>query len=121
MKKVEIDTTSKPFKYYKAKKLGKEKKEAALIAGYSPSVARIPQSIEKTEQYRAIETHFRDQLLAKITVSEVADALVDNIKQENMKVIDRGSRNKAIEIAKNWIEPDSNSNDEEGVVIILKQ
>lgn len=116
-----IDKTSKPFKYYEAKRLGKPKKEAAIIAGYTPSVARVPQQIEKTEQYQAIEHHFRDQLLTKITVSEVADALVDNIKQETAQSIDRGARNKAIEIAKDWIEPDSNSNDEEQVVIILKQ
>lgn len=117
MKKVKIDVNSKQFKYYQAKKTGKTKKESALIAGYTPAVAESPNIIEVSQKYQAIEKHFKDELLAKITLSEVADALIDNIKQQT----DRSSRNRAIEIALNRIEPDKIANDDEHVVIVLKQ
>lgn len=119
-KQVKIDVNSKQFKYYEARKTGKDKKSSALTAGYPPSVANIPQQIEKSQQYQAIEAHFKDEILAKITVSEVVDALVDNIQQKTMKVIDRGSRNKAIEILMNKVEPNDSVEDSEQVVIILK-
>lgn len=114
--KTKIDTTSKQFKYYEAKKQGKSKKESAILAGFAPSTANTPALIENTEQYRAIEAHFKDTLLTKITVSEVADELVKNIRQDK----ELGAKNKAIEMAKSWIEPDGNTQDEERVVIVLK-
>lgn len=121
MPKAKINKDSKAFKYYSAKKLGKNKKEAALVAGYSLSTATQPTAIENTAEYKAIEAHFKDSLTAKISLDEIADALIDNIKQPDSNVIDRGARNKAIEIALNKIEPEKIKEDiDEKVLIVLK-
>lgn len=114
-----IDTTTKAYKYYQAKKLGKSKKESALVAGYSPSTAIQPTAIERTKDYQLIESHFKDSLTAKISLDEIADALIDNIKQPESQTIDRGARNKAIELALNKIEPDKIKDDQDDKVLIV--
>lgn len=116
-KETKIDTNGKHFKYYEARKLKKSKKESAIVAGFSPSTANVPALIEHTEAYRAIERHFKDELLVKTTIGEVSDELMKVIRQDK----ELGPKVKAIEMAKSWIEPDSNITDEENVVIILKQ
>lgn len=111
-----IDPNSKKLKYFEAKKLGKSKKESAIIAGFTPSIANNTAIIENTNEYRAIESHFKDEMLAKTTISEVSDELLKVVRQDK----ELGAKVKAIEMAKNWIEPDSNIKDEEQVVIVLK-
>jgi phage terminase small subunit len=113
---MKINKSSKQFKYYEAKKLGKSKKESALQAGYSENTARIPQVIEQSQAYQVIERHFKEELLGKITISEVADELVKNIRQD----VQLGAKNEAIKIALNKIEPEDIPQDEEQVIILLK-
>lgn len=114
--KAKIDKSSKAYKYYKAKETGKNKQESALIAGYSKNTATQPQAIEKTQDYQVIERHFKDELQTKITVSEIADELTKNIRQDK----ELGAKNKAIEIALSKIEPDKIVQDEERVLVVLK-
>ncbi len=115
-KNVKIDKNSKAFKFYEAKKAGKTKKEAALSAGYSLSTATQPQAIERTQDYQIVERHFKDEMLAKITLSEIADELTKNIKQDSQL----GAKNEAIKIALSKIEPDDIPQDSESVLVILK-
>jgi formaldehyde-activating enzyme involved in methanogenesis len=120
MKKPNLD--SKPAQYYLARKAGKNKKQSAIIAGYSQSVAeKAVSQIEESMEFKTIERYFKDELKSHITISEIASALADNIRQEGMKVIDRGSRNKAIEIALSKLEPDNkNLEQEERVILVVK-
>ena len=125
MKKAErkpktIDKTSRAYRYYEGhKKLGKSKKEAAIVAGYAPSTAHAPSVIEKSQEYQMVENHFKSQLEGKITLGEMADALVDNIKQTGEEKIDRGARNKGIEIALEQLNENKKVSDDQ-VIIILK-
>jgi len=116
-KNPKIDKNSKAFQYYQNKKVCKTKKEAALKAGYSMAVAVKPsQAIEQTQDYQLIERHFKDELLGKITISEIADELTKNIRQDTQL----GAKNEAIRIALNKIEPDDIPTDTENVLIVLK-
>jgi len=112
----ELDT--KVGKYYLAKKSGKSKKEAQIVAGYSTPTHAT--SIEKSDTYQAIERYFKSELLSQITMSEIAEALVDNIKQTGEEKIDRGARNKAIEIALEKIEGDGQASESEDIIVVLK-
>lgn len=120
MKKPNLET--KVAKYYMSRKAGKSKKESAITAGYSKNTALgNTNKIEMTQEFQTLQTYFKDELKTKISLSEIADALIDNIVQKDMKVIDRGSRNKAIEIALDKLEPDNKSDYEEEKVIIVMQ
>jgi len=114
--KTKIDKNSKAYKYYEAKKLGRTKKQAALEAGYSLSTATQPTAIEKTQDYQIVERHFKDELLTKISLGEIADALSYNIRQETQL----GARNEAIKIALDKIEPDKVIEENEQVLIVIK-
>lgn len=107
-------------KYYMAVQEGKTKAQAQREAGYSIATANSSH-IEKTKGYQLLETTFREELLKRISLGEISEALIDNIKQEGSTHIDRASRNKAIEMAKNDIEPNASMGDEgDKVLIILK-
>lgn len=114
--KAKIDKNSKAFKYYEGKKLGRTKKQAAIEAGYSLSTATQPTAIEKTQEYQVVERHFKDELLSKITLSEIAQELTKNILQDSQL----GAKNEAIRIGLSKIEPDAIPQDEEQVIILLK-
>lgn len=111
-----INKSGRPFRYYEAKKTCKTKKEAALKAGYSLATATQISPIEQSQDYQLIERHFKDELLSKITISEIADELTKNIRQD----VQLGAKNEAIKLALERIEPDVIPEDNETVLIVLK-
>lgn len=111
-----IDKNSKVFKYFMARKKGKNKTESSIVAGYSH-----PNNVDKVEatvQFQALERHYKDKLQDVISMEEIANAHADNIRQD----MDRGARNKAIEMALSKLEPDKiKEEDDDRIVVILKQ
>lgn len=80
-------------------------------------------SIEKSEEFKALQEHFGTNLQKHITVNEINGYLADNIRQEGQERVDRNARNKAIEIAKQMIEPENKTATDEGdrVLIVLSK
>jgi len=113
------DLHTKVGKYFMAVKTGKTKKEAQIVAGYATPTHAT--TIEKSDQFKQLQEHFGDNLLKQITVQEINSYLIDNIKQTGEEKIDRGARNKAIEIAKEMVEPSGKTPRDEGdkVLIVL--
>ncbi len=110
-------------KYFLGKQAGLSKQKAALAAGYSvPTATNNTNKIEKSQAYQAIEqAHYKDVLLGKITMDELATAHADNITQYGQTTIDRGARNKAIEMALSKLEPDKLGNfEDERIVVVLR-
>lgn len=118
VKKPRID--SKVGKYFMAVQKGKTKKEAQIIAGYSTPTHAT--SIEKTKEFQALQEKFGTNLQTHITINEINSYLADNIRQTGQERIDRNARNKAIELAKNFIEPETAKADDSGdkVLIVLQ-
>jgi hypothetical protein len=119
--KVMITRTKKPDlntrqgKYFIGKMKGLSKTDAAIAAGYPDG--HHTTRIEATEAYKATETHYKDELLKRMPIGQLADEHVKNILQDQ----DKGAKNKAIDMALNWIEPKGMPNDEDDrVVVILK-
>ena len=115
MKKPNIHT--KVGKYFMAVQKGKTKKEAQAVAGYAPS-GNIA-AIENSQEYKALEKHFNTSFLEKMSMDEVADALIDNIKQTGQERPDRNARNGAIKIALDRLEPEGGSKDAPDKVLIV--
>lgn len=113
------DINTKVGRYFMAVQKGKTKREAAIVAGYA-DVSHTTQ-IERTSEFQALQEHFGVNLQKHITVNEINGYLADNIRQEGQERIDRNARNKAIEIAKDMIEPDNKTIDDGGdkVLIVL--
>jgi hypothetical protein len=110
------DLYSKAGRYFLNKKQGLTKKESALRAGYADG--QHITEIERSKTYQAIEKHYyKDELLQQITLREIATAHAENIRQDE----DKGARNTAIKMAKDYIEPDEKpDDDDERVMVILK-
>lgn len=107
--------TDKVIKYFKAVKAGKNKSEATVIAGYSsPTQSAM---IESSEGFKKLERRYKDVILEKISMEEIADEQIKNIVQD----LDKGAKNKAIELALARIEPDKQSDStEEKVMVIMR-
>lgn len=123
----EVDKNTKVYKraskYFLGKQAGLTKQKAALAAGYSvPTAMQNTNKIEKSAVYQAIEqAHYKDVLLGKITMDELATAHADNITQYGQTTIDRGARNKAIEMALSKLEPDKVGNfEDEKIIVVLR-
>jgi hypothetical protein len=104
-------------KYALAVHQGKTKKEAQIVAGYK-GVQHVTQ-IERSKTYQAIQSVFKDEFTAKMKISELADYLIDNIKQEGQDRPDRNARNAAIKIALDKIEPDNRPMESEEKVLVV--
>jgi hypothetical protein len=112
---------SRVGKYFMLTSKGVSKKEAQIRAGY-PNSGHATQ-IERTGDYRALQEHFGTNLQKHITVNEINSYLADNIRQEGQERVDRNARNKAIELAKSFIEPEGGKSDdsESKVLIVLSK
>lgn len=121
MSKKRPNISTKVGKYFLAVQKGKTKKEAQIIAGYKDDTHAY--QIEKSKEFNALQEHFGTNLQKHITVNEINGYLADNIKQEGQVRIDRAARNKAIEIAKEMIEPSNTKEDDGGdrVLIVLSK
>ncbi len=107
------DFKTKSGKLFLAQQKGLTDTEASKVAGISPN--NVPE-LEATKTYLAITKKFADTLLDKITMSEIAEAIKDNIKQSE----DKGAKNNAVKIALDKIEPDNLPQTAQQVNIVLK-
>jgi hypothetical protein len=106
------DLNSRPGKYFLAVKKGATKKDAMRIAGYGKGNNSM--QIENSETFKQLA--YKDQLLQKISLGEIADAHAENIRQDT----DRGARNTAIKMAYDKIEPEgAETVKEEKVVFVM--
>jgi len=106
---------TKVGKYFLAVQRGVSKRQAAIDAGYSPT-NRV---IERTKPYQALEEHFKDYFLDKMGMGELAEFLVDNIRQDSEEKVDRHARNGAIKIALDRVEPEVHPDDDDAKVLIV--
>jgi len=106
------DLNSKVGKYYVArKKNNKSRNEALAEAGYRPT----GKNIEKTDGFQAIEKYFKDEVVVKMSVAQVADELVKNIKQDK----DKGAKNTAIRTYLDKVEPEARLEDSDKDVVFI--
>ena len=107
------DFRTKSGKLFLAQQKGLTDAEASRQIGISPKNVL---ELERTKTYQAIQKKFADVMLDKITMAEIADAVVDNIKQNE----DKGAKNNAVKIALEKIEPDNLPQQAQQVNIVLK-
>ena len=108
------DLNTKVARYYVARKKGNTIKESKAIAGYSTDSHT---EVEKTKEYQKIARHFKDHLLEKITLDNIADELKKNILQDT----DKGAKNNAIKLALEKVEPEQyKDDDDKNVLVVLK-
>lgn len=87
--------------------------QSAIAAGYA-DVSHTTQ-IERSKGFQALM--YKDRLLEEITLKELAQEHVKNIRQDS----DRGAKNTAIKMAYDKIEPQGEAgNVEERVIVVLK-
>lgn len=117
-KKLNLTKESRIVKYAIERKKGFNKTEAQIRAGFpTPTQSH---RIENTKTFKAIEGIFKDSLLSQMSVNEMMEYLVDNIRQNGQERPDRNARNRAIEISKDIIEPkDTPVHTSEKVVIVM--
>ena len=117
MKKEKPNLNSRAGKYVTARVKGKNKKEAALEAGYSLKSARNATSvIENTKEVQKLKEYYREKLLGKITLEDLADEHIKIILQDD----DKSAKLRAIELGLDKIEPDSIPQEEDRILVILK-
>jgi hypothetical protein len=115
---------TKTGKYFMARQKGKSKKESALVAGFPESTAaHNTDKIEQSVTFNELTVRYKDKLLEKITLDQIAEAHADNILQTGQERIDRAARNTAIAMAKDAIEPKDTLPHDEGdkVLIVLSK
>lgn len=109
-----LDT--KTGKYFLERKKGKNKKQSAIDAGFADG--HHTGLIERSQTFQGIQKYFKDEALEQITRAEITSELIKNIKQDQ----DKGAKNKAIEMVKDWIEPETApSQKEEAVMVVFKK
>jgi len=114
-KQKKLDLNTKVGKYFIARQQGKNKTDASIVAGYSSPTHTT--RIEQTKSYQVLQAHFKEELLQRSTMGELADELLKNVRQDT----DKGAKNKAIEMALNRVEPDGlQENEDEKVIIVLR-
>lgn len=114
--------TKKPkvVKYIENKQKGFSKRKSALMAGYSQSTAdKGLANIERTDLYQRMEEKlsFKDEYLRKVTKEQLVDEQLKVVFQDR----DNSSKLTAIRDAMKTIEPESQMEDNEKVVIVLKE
>ena len=111
-----IDLNTKVGKYFTAKKLGKTKTEASIVAGYADP--NHTTRIEKTKAYQTIERYYKHELLNQISLKEIAEINARNMRQER----DIGGSNTAIKLALEKLEPENIPEDRnEKVIVVLSK
>jgi len=116
-KKKDVDMTSQPAKYFLARQEGMNKNEAQIRAGYLTT--KNAHRIERTKDYQEVKEYYKDKLLEKITMEDIAKEQVKVIVQdENLN-----AKNRAIEMALDKIEPVEKvkgNDDDEITMVILR-
>jgi hypothetical protein len=112
--KKKADLKTRAGQLFVAQKQGLTDKEAAEKIGLDPR--NVPQA-EKTRTYQACIKKFGDFLQDEITLSEMGKELVKNIKQDQ----DKGAKNNAIKMAKEYIEPETEQKETSVVNVVIKK
>lgn len=112
MKKISM--SSRPVKYYMAKRKGLSKRKSAEVAGYYPTNIT---KIENSAIYKEVEKQFsyKDELEKKITLNTLADEQLKIVLQDR----DLSTKQRAIEQVQKTLEPEHNETYEEQVVIVV--
>lgn len=112
------DLGTKVGKYLVARNKGLNKAQSARVAGYTENDAlHNTNKIEKTQLYQALEQKFfKDELEAQITLKEIGAILVRNMVQD----VNLSASNAAVQIALDKLEPTTQEEKDEQVLVILK-
>lgn len=104
-------------KYLVARSKGLPKAESARVAGYTENTAlHNTDKIEATQVYQALDKKFfRDELSAQITMQEIGEELVKNIKQD----MNLGAKNQAIQMALDKLEPDDVGGESDDKILVI--
>ena len=108
------DLKTKAGQLWVAQNQGLIDSEAARKIGVNPKNVT---ELENTRTYQAIEGKYGETLKTKITMGELADEHLKNIKQDT----DKGAKNMAIKMAKEYIEPETELRDIEMVNVVIKK
>src|SRR3990167_5590930 len=110
------EPNSKVAKYFFAVKAGSSKAEAARMSGYAnPNQTNV---IERTDGFKALQAHYKDELLRRIPLGIMADEHAKIIMQDN----EMGPKLAAIKIAMDKIEPPGESfgDGDDQVFVVLR-
>lgn len=110
---VKVKLNGKPAKYFLNRQKGMNKKDAAVAAGYTDNNNQT--KIEQSDTYQAIEKHYKNALLDKVSLDDIAEEHIKNIKQDK----DRGAKNVAIKMALEKIEPEAKRDDDDDRVMVI--
>lgn len=114
-KEITPKVDSRIKKYFIERKKGKTKAEASLSAGYADD--KHAYRIERTKGYQKLDKYYKDVLLEQISMKEIAQINVRNMKQER----DISGSNAAMKLALEKIEQGGDLNtDDERVVVVLR-
>lgn len=112
-KPLKPDFTLKSGKLFLAQQKGLKDIDACKVAGIAPKNIT---NLEATKNYQRCEKSFKDAILDKTTINNLADELLKNIVQDN----DKGAKNNAIKMALDKIEPDNIQAQAQQVNIVLR-
>lgn len=103
-------------KYHMAVRSGMTKAKAAEVAGYScPNQTTV---IEKSKGFQKLQEYYKDELLKRVSLGQIADEHAKVIVQDN----EMGPKLAAIKIAMDKIEPPDKDlgDDDDRVFVVLK-
>lgn len=100
-------------KYFKARRLGKNKSQALQIAGYKSN--RHAARLEQTKAYQSITNLFKELMLEETPLHELAQISARNARQTR----DVGGSNAAVKMILDKLD-DSDKPDTSEVVVILR-
>lgn len=108
------DLNSRTGKYFLARKKGLRQKDAAELLNIHPHYAP---RLEKTKAYQAlVQTYYKDELLTRVTMGQIAEEHAKNILQDQ----DKGAKNTAIKMALDKVEPSEMSREDDKLIVVLR-
>ena len=108
------DLNTRPGRFFLAQRKGLTDSEAARAIGEDP---RNVTNIERTKTYQACVKKYGEILGGMISLVELAKEHIKNIKQDK----DKGAKNVAIKMAKEYIEPETEFRETGQVNVIVNK
>ena len=115
--KRKLNLNERVSKYIVARKKGLTQSKSKEVAGYPQTTNGY--QIEQSDAYKTLEqTYFKDEIIQRITLGQIADEQVKVIKQDK----DLGAKNTAIKNTLERIEPNEigGQEDDDKLVVILR-
>jgi hypothetical protein len=114
--KIKSSLETRTGKYFMARSSGKTKKDSALEAGYPMSTAlHSAAKIEENQEFKYLQNHYKDSLLDKISLDELAEEHIKTIRQDR----DLGAKNTALKMALDKIEPNATPSEDDNKVLVI--